>query len=128
VANRTHTTIWDRAIEEIVAKAVAEAIRPLQADIEELKKRVDGHRPGLPLTRKEVMKELAIHSTTMSKYIGAGVIHPADTTLNGEKHRFTRAELNRVKALPSGQIRTMLAMFEAKKKREARKHSGPAPV
>jgi len=72
------------------------------------------------LTRREAMIEMDIASTTMTKFIGAGVIHPADTTLNGETHRFTRAEVERANSIPSGQIRIIIAMWEAKRKRMSR--------
>lgn len=123
MAKNTNRTSVDKAIAEIIATAVADAIRPLQIQIDDIRRQVAGERPGRLLTRRDVMTELAVSSTTMSAYIGAGVIIPHDqTVINGERHRFTRTELKRVKALPSGQVRTMLAMWRAKqarKKREA---------
>lgn len=119
----------DQFISEIVATKVDDAMKPLRAEINKLREEVQAPAPrmGRLFTTNEAMVYVGKRETTFRRLVWSGQIKPVDPDiLNGEHHRFARTELDRFLLVPSGEVRTKLAMWQMKKNR-IRQEQTPRP-
>jgi hypothetical protein len=98
----------------------AQDVSSLRQQVAELRELVKSPVPkhGKLHTSREAWTYIAVSERTFRDIIGAELIRPENPdALNGEHYRFTKVVLDAYLTLPSGTVRTALAMYRRRKKR-----------
>lgn len=116
-AKRIHAIALDMARDAMEVQEIS-ALRQQVAD---LRKKVETPTPkyGKLHSSREAWCYVAVSERTFRDYVGAGLIKPVNPeALKGEHYRFSKSTLDDFLSLPSGEVRTAVAMYRRKKGRE----------
>ncbi|MBK9148406.1 MAG: hypothetical protein IPM12_11405 [Flavobacteriales bacterium] len=99
-------------------------ISALRQQVADLHKKVETPTPkyGKLHSSCEAWSYIAVSERTFRDYVGARLVKPVNPdALKGEHYRFSKAALDEFLMLPSGTVRTAVAMYRRRKEREREK-------